>query len=247
MCDHYKRECILVCPICNQSFDCRFCHDKEWEFAIENDHKLPRHDVMEIICRKCLTQQGVSNECTTCGVVFGEYYCEICRLWASSEFPKFHCEGCGFCHQGNREDFYHCEKCNGCFSKNGEKEHAKFCRENLFDIDCPICFQNLKTSVKASTLMRCGHMIHVDCLHEYSKIKPLCPVCRKLIVAPDSTHVRQHTQSVDAIIAENPVPDDQKKEVSISCNECNKQFSDQPFHPFGIKCPKCNCYNTSIV
>lgn len=246
MCDHYKRECMLVCPTCKLSYDCRFCHDKDWEFAHENDHTLPRFEVKEIICRKCFLQQEVSNRCKKCSVQFGEYFCNKCNLWASNEVPKYHCDGCGFCHQGKREDFYHCEKCNGCFSVRGKEEHKLHCRENLFDTDCPICFQNLKTSTKASMVIRCGHMIHQDCLHEYAKRKPTCPVCRKLIIAPDSHQVKTHTAMVDALIAANPIPEEEKTKVTIACNECNKTFSEMDFHPMGIKCPDCNCYNNSL-
>ena len=44
---------------------------------------------------------------------------------------KFHCEKCGICRVGKKEDYIHCDICNGCISKSISETHS--CRKNIFD------------------------------------------------------------------------------------------------------------------
>jgi len=129
-CPHYDRGCDIKCIKCEASewFACRLCHDER-----EDEHRLPRHDTVEIRCRKCKLVQHVSNRCGEslriasseednsaieekegCGLIFGVYYCKICRLWVNNEgFEAYHCEKCGICRRGKGLgiDYFHCDTC----------------------------------------------------------------------------------------------------------------------------------------
>uniref|UniRef100_A0A2C9LTL5 CHY-type domain-containing protein n=1 Tax=Biomphalaria glabrata TaxID=6526 RepID=A0A2C9LTL5_BIOGL len=97
-CNHYTRNCKLKAPCCSVFYSCRFCHDED------NDHEMDRHKVMEVQCKRCDTIQEVRKDCSKCGIIFGEYFCPICRLY---DVPKhqFHCLKCGICR------LYQCPVC----------------------------------------------------------------------------------------------------------------------------------------
>ncbi|KMT08273.1 hypothetical protein BVRB_6g142000 [Beta vulgaris subsp. vulgaris] len=44
-------------------------------------HDIPRHQVHQVICSLCGTEQEVRQVCVNCGVCMGKYYCEICKLY----------------------------------------------------------------------------------------------------------------------------------------------------------------------
>lgn len=81
-CSHYRRRCRLRAPCCNEVFTCRHCHN-EAKNAGEEDpklrHDLPRHEVTTVVCLLCDTEQPVAQRCRSCGVTFGEYFCDKCR------------------------------------------------------------------------------------------------------------------------------------------------------------------------
>ena len=60
-CTHYNNNCNLYCNICMDYFSCRLCHDN-----IISTHKFNRYNVNKIQCKKCETEQEVSNECINC-------------------------------------------------------------------------------------------------------------------------------------------------------------------------------------
>jgi len=94
-CVHYQRNCALVAPCCDRTFVCRLCHDAE------TDHKLDRYSVQEVVCMACGIRQGVSKQCTNCGIVMAKYFCEICRLYDNSSDKKiYHCPFCNICRLG---------------------------------------------------------------------------------------------------------------------------------------------------
>uniref|UniRef100_A0A0D9V503 CHY-type domain-containing protein n=1 Tax=Leersia perrieri TaxID=77586 RepID=A0A0D9V503_9ORYZ len=83
-CAHYRRRCRIRAPCCNEIFDCRHCHN-EAKNSIEVDavkrHELPRHEVQQVICSLCGTEQEVREVCINCGVCMGKYFCEVCKLF----------------------------------------------------------------------------------------------------------------------------------------------------------------------
>ncbi|KAB5527470.1 hypothetical protein DKX38_021317 [Salix brachista] len=75
-------------------------------------HEIVRHDIEQVICSVCNTEQEVAQVCNKCGVKMGEYFCDICKFYDDDTSKQhFHCDGCGICRLGGREKFFHCEKC----------------------------------------------------------------------------------------------------------------------------------------
>lgn len=114
-CAHYRRRCRIRAPCCNEIFDCRHCHN-EAKNSIGIDtmrrHEIPRHEVQQVICSLCGTEQEVRQICINCGVCMGKYFCEVCKLFDDDvSKQQYHCHGCGICRIGGRENFFHCSKC----------------------------------------------------------------------------------------------------------------------------------------
>uniref|UniRef100_A0A453FI69 RING finger and CHY zinc finger domain-containing protein 1 n=1 Tax=Aegilops tauschii subsp. strangulata TaxID=200361 RepID=A0A453FI69_AEGTS len=114
-CAHYRRRCRIRAPCCNEIFDCRHCHN-ESKNSIKIDtarrHELPRHELQQVICSLCGTEQEVRQTCISCGVCMGKYFCEVCKLFDDDvSKEQYHCHVCGICRIGGRENFFHCSKC----------------------------------------------------------------------------------------------------------------------------------------
>lgn len=54
-----------------------------------------------------------------------QYTCLICNLFDDEDKDQYHCDGCGICRIGGRNNFFHCEVCNMCLpvqlKTNGHK------------------------------------------------------------------------------------------------------------------------------
>ena len=165
-CKHYRRKCQKQCPECLEFFTCRLCHNEEkFERAkdIKKAHELDRHKVSTIRCLQCLLPQKPQQACEGCAVQFAVYFCAVCNLFDNDAIQKgiFHCEKCGICRVGGRNNFFHCDTCNACLSLAMEGSHK--CKKELFKEDCPVCLEDMHTSRKAGIIMRCGHPIHSSC------------------------------------------------------------------------------------
>ncbi len=123
-CQHYRRRCLLVCPDCPDGFDvhwCRHCHDADNEKETDPNkfHRLDRSRVSSIVCGECGERQPVSAFCSNaqCGTTFGEYTCTKCPFFDDrSERKYFHCDECGICRVGGRDNFFHCPTCDGWYA-----------------------------------------------------------------------------------------------------------------------------------
>lgn len=79
-----------------------------------------------------------------CDTEFGEYYCEICSMYENDMTKKiFHCDKCGICRKGGRENFEHCDACGCCMAKGFKHK----CKENTLKQNCPVCLNDLFTSI----------------------------------------------------------------------------------------------------
>lgn len=100
-CPHYRRRCRIRAPCCNEIFDCRHCHnDAKNNINVDQKqrHDIPRHQVTQVICTMCGTEQEVRQVCVNCGVCMGKYFCETCKLFDDDTSKKqYHCNGCGIC------------------------------------------------------------------------------------------------------------------------------------------------------
>jgi len=230
-CKHYLRRCKIVSPCCNNIYYCRLCHDDIHEF----DHKINRFAIKTVICTECNFKQNVSQYCSNCKICFGIYFCEICNLWSDIDLLQYHCDKCNMCRIG-RGQSYHCDKCNMCVKLTNKDDHV--CSD-VTDSLCPICMDDIFTSVKNILTMKCGHYIHYQCYVDLVKNDFKCPICCKTIVDVE------HLNSVMNLHIENSnMPEEFKdKNVDIFCNDCHEK-SNVKFHFIGHRCLKCNSYNT---
>eukprot|EP00050_Salpingoeca_kvevrii_P018698 m.77365 g.77365 ORF g.77365 m.77365 type:complete len:534 (+) comp8135_c0_seq1:423-2024(+) len=235
-CPHYKRRCLLKAPCCGKFVRCRLCHDADGTCDVEMD----RHAVETIKCLACDTEQPVARRCINCKFRFALYFCAICRLYDTApQKQQFHCDGCGICRLGGRENFEHCDKCCVCYRKTIFKNHK--CIDKAMGGNCPVCLEFLHTSTTSITVPRCGHILHRDCQHQLLKqSRFICPICSQSYVdLPESV-----VSEMDREIAETPMPPPLRNSfVGILCNDCHRK-SVQQYHILGHKCPNCSSYNT---
>ncbi|XP_048228217.1 probable E3 ubiquitin-protein ligase RZFP34 [Ricinus communis] len=241
-CQHYLRRCRIRAPCCNEIFDCRHCHN-EAKNNITVDQKLrhdmPRHEVRWVICSLCATEQEVQQFCVNCGVCMGRYFCKTCKLFDDDTSKKqYHCDGCGICRIGGRENFFHCYKCGCCYSILLKNSHP--CVEGAMHHDCPVCFEFLFESRYDVTVLPCGHTIHKNCLKEMREhYQYACPLCSRSVC--DMSKV---WEKFDVEIAATPMPETyQNRMVWILCNDCGKTSQVQ-YHIVAQKCLNCKSYNT---
>ncbi|CAK9164525.1 unnamed protein product [Ilex paraguariensis] len=261
-CSHYQRRCRIRAPCCNEVFDCRHCHNEAKNNININQklrHDIPRHQVQQVICSLCDTEQEVRQVCINCGVCMGKYFCGTCKLFDDDTSKKqYHCNGCGICRIGGRENFFHCYKCRCCYSVLLKNSHP--CVEGAMHHDCPVCFEvyyhltntfsfmtvavtdilYLFESRNDVTVMPCGHTIHKNCLKEMQEhFQYACPLCSKSVC--DMSKV---WEKFDMEIAATPMPESyHNKMIWILCNDCGTT-SEVQFHILAQKCPNCKSYNT---
>lgn len=271
-CTHYNRNCSFITPCCNKIYGCRHCHNEIEGNLIETvedivnnktkSHILDRTSVKELLCNLCGTTQNLSNLCINCNTIFGKYYCSKCNFFDNNiEKEYYHCDDCGICRIGGKENFFHCNDCGCCLSikiKNnheftptqGNKEftpsQGKKCKKELLQQDCPVCLENLFISTKSSIILNCNHTMHVDCYESYIKSGSLnCPLCRKSIIMKEFEQM--YNERLDAEIEATPIPIEiSGNKIKISCNDC-ESITELYFHPFGLKCSNCACYNTKRI
>ena len=240
MCEHYQRQCSIIAPCCGVEYPCRLCHD-----IVENDeqidwkkaHQIDRHKITKIKCNKCNTIQGKSNMCSECGEIFGNYYCEICSFY-DDDLSKglFHCNECGICRVGGQENFVHCKKCKTCVCKKG---HKKNCVCLNIHEQCPVCFTDVFSARDNPQILKCGHVMHSECYQGFLENNNYkCPLCKKCVY-----NINVFNQIVEQQVATTIMHPDLVKDVSIHCNECNKE-STAKFHIVAMKCQHCSSYNT---
>lgn len=248
-CQHYRRRCKVVAPCCGEAFWCRHCHNDlkcEQEKDFRKAHEIDRTAVVEVICAVCETRQAVSNECINCKVEFGKYYCEKCKFWDDKGIKKkvYHCDLCGLCRTGGAESFFHCTTCGSCYSTDIRGSHK--CVEKAMHQPCPICCENMFTSIRQVHVLKCGHTLHADCLErlksECSGMPRLrCPLCFKSL-GEYSVFWRR----LDEEVARTPLPEELRRRVACTCNDCAAR-TDVDYHVVGLKCGACGSYNTREV
>jgi RING finger/CHY zinc finger protein 1 len=182
------------------------------------------------------------NNCINCQIVFGEYHCNVCNLWMSSKEAPYHCEDCGFCRVGGRENFKHCHDCGMCIDTLLFDDHN--CKHGKYMSNCPVCQEDLFSSRYASHEMPCGHAIHWHCFKELTSYDTRCPVCKKTAETPDQ--MASTWSAIDMGIALQPVPPDMARCVNIICNDCEVHDANRRWHFLGVRCMSCMSFNTSV-
>lgn len=124
-----------------------------------------------------------------------------------------------------------------CYSFVLKDSHR--CVDRAMHQNCPICFEYMFESARDINVLRCGHMIHVECLREMRAHRRFsCPVCLK-----SACDMSDAWQKLDRQVAASPMPAIQKKMIWILCNDCGAA-SEVQFHILAHKCPGCSSYNT---
>ena len=246
-CNHYDRNCSFITPCCNNIYTCRHCHDDIENFIKEKPHTLDRTSIKEIICNICETKQDVSNLCINkdCNIIFGKYFCSKCNFYDNNlEKKYFHCDKCSICRIGGEENVFHCDDCGCCLNIKLKNNHK--CKNELLRQECPVCLENLFISTKSSIILNCNHSMHVDCYEIYIKSGSInCPLCRKSIIMKEFEKI--YNERLDAEIEATVIPIEiTGNKIKISCNDCDS-ITELYFHPFGLKCSNCGCYNTKRI
>src|SRR5581483_7545369 len=143
-------------------------------------------EIHEMKCLYCQHVQPVQQQCVQCQKSMARYYCAMCKLFEDDpEKQTYHCDDCKLCRRGKKETMRHCAKCNCDYFVDYFKDHA--CRENILS-RCPICCEELFSSVKPFMDLKCGHYLHVHCLEDMLKCRvdldpsgSACPTCKKSI------------------------------------------------------------------
>jgi len=231
-CQHYRRKCKFVTPCCNGLYRCRFCHDEE------ENHTLRRDDVSMVECSQCEMRQEVRENCSNCGLKFGQYFCFDCKLYDDEDKQQFHCTGCGICRVGGRDNYFHCHRCDMCLPNHLQGAHK--CVEKVSRSNCPVCQEDIHTSRIPSQIPPCNHLIHKTCFDEMlTNGHYACPVCGVSMM--DMTDV---WKIYDREIVETPMPNEYLDMcAAIQCRDCSKP-SLSLFHILGMKCGECGSYNT---
>ena len=160
---------------------------------------------------------------------------------SNSEKP-YHCEQCGFCRVGGRDNFTHCNDCGMCIDALLFDEHN--CKFGKYMSNCPVCQEDLFSSRMASHEMPCGHAIHWHCFRELSSYDIRCPVCKKTAETPDQMEDMWNTMAME--IALQPVPAELARVVDILCNDCDEKCVNQRWHFLGVQCQRCSSFNTTV-
>ena len=161
----------MLAPCCNEYYTCRLCHDAVRFDAVldprKNPHKMDRHAVRTLKCLVCGEVQPAHQQCSSCGVTFGAYWCPVCNFADNTARGQFHCDGCGICREGGRENFYHCHTCGSCIAISTKETHR--CKEDKMKTSCFLCLDDIFTSRDQGVELRCGHCMHSKCYASYTK------------------------------------------------------------------------------
>ncbi|KAL2321921.1 hypothetical protein Fmac_026300 [Flemingia macrophylla] len=235
-CKHYKRNCKLFSPCCNQLHTCIHCHNEE------SDHSIDRKSITKMMCMNCLIIQPIRATCSTvsCNLSMAKYYCKICKLF-DDEREIYHCPYCNLCRVGKGlgVDYFHCMSCNACMSRS-LMNHS--CREKHLEDNCPICHEYIFTSCSPVKALPCGHVMHSTCFQEYTCYHYTCPICSKSL-----GDMQVYFRMLDALLAEEKISDEISGQTQVVlCNDCEKKGA-APFHWLYHKCPSCGSYNTRLL
>ena len=183
-----------------------------------------------------------SNQCIKCKITLSEYHCNLCNIWMDLSKQPFHCDKCGICRVGGSDNFKHCDTCGMCISNALYENHN--CLKDKYRNNCPICHEDMHTSRLAAQDLPCGHVMHVHCLRSLAGFDYRCPICKKSVMTYEDMHETWERRAID--IAQQPMPNDLKKKVTILCNDCEIRSEDQDWHFLGMRCPGCKSFNTVV-
>ncbi|GFR42314.1 hypothetical protein Agub_g3221 [Astrephomene gubernaculifera] len=191
-CNHYSRGCLLLAPCCDdEAFACHVCHDEDAPCG----SKLDRRSIQRLRCLKCSHDNPNTwmGYCVYCGADYGrKHACTVCHVY-SHDKDMWHCDKCGICRLGEREQYRHCDTCDACLPTTHFATHT--CAPNAMHRECLLCRGYLFTSrSQVAYLPGCGHLaIHLSCLQaadaEGSADRLVCPHCSEQRSEAASAHI----------------------------------------------------------
>jgi len=236
-CKHYPRGCKYLAMCCETWHVCRLCHNEKFE-----DHQFPRQKTKFMMCMTCQTVQPWAKSCRneSCPTL-ALYTCDVCKFHDKTpDKDVYHCDKCGLCRVGKSDSYFHCDNCNACMSIELTDHN---CVTNALASQCPICNEDLHTSIKPVAFLPCGHAIHGHCRNRYLQTNYICPLCSKSMIEDMS----EIWAEMDIVLATHVMPDEYKDTTaSILCNDCSAK-STVPFHFQVHKCTSCGGYNTRVI
>lgn len=235
-CVHYQRHCLIKANCCGKYYGCRLCHDE-----VES-HKIDRFATELVHCKSCGTDDvPIGKNCGTCGKSFAKYYCSVCKFHDDDlEKDVYHCDPCGICRVGKKEENSHCSRCDSCVPKEVAQSHP--CVPESTKGTCPVCLENMWECLSQVVFMRCGHAIHEECFAQYTETSYTCPVCCKSL-----TDMSSWNRAVEAMLGREEMPPNKKsKKMLVYCNDCERECATK-FHWTYLKCSFCSGYNTRVL
>jgi hypothetical protein len=242
MCKHYINWHIPICNECISikkvgKYNCHFCHND-----IET-HKMDRCNVKYMKCILCNCFQTKSSKCINpdCYSKMHKYTCLKCSLYEHNINKNiYHCDLCGICRIGNKNEYKHCIKCNICWCIKSYENHP--CKIDQKHNECIICLNDCWGSQMTPSILQCGHSFHQECINEYFKENYTCPICKKSAYIPLSLW-----NLIEIYVNNSNLSEEMDKwKTYIYCNDCeNKNYV--KYHPIYHKCIECNSWNTSII
>ena len=101
---------------------------------------------------------------------------------------------------------------------------------------------DLHSSCQPTQEVPCAHAIHSYCLRTLASFDYRCPICKKSVIDQESMSETWEARAQN--IAEQPMPEDLRKKVTIFCNDCEARSYDQDWHFLGVRCTECGSFNT---
>jgi RING finger/CHY zinc finger protein 1 len=204
-CTHYPKKCARFQFSCCGIIDpCRRCHLERGTCSDVRVEKIQCNECDEIADLNLLDFKlsDSAKKCKKCGLEFGKFFCKICFIWTDNEIT--HCEKCGHCLKGKKEDMFHCDNCDVCFPTKNRDSHSCSLSISYRGATCAICLEKLYGSQKPYFALQCKHFVHSHCVSEYTENgKYNCPLCKKSIMDMKAQWDFLCTQ-----IEKNPVPSD---------------------------------------
>lgn len=94
-----------------------------------------------------------------------QYTCLKCNLFDDTDKKQYHCDECGICRIGGRQNFFHCAVCNMCLPIQLQIDGHR-CVENISRSNCPVCLGAIHTSRIPCHIPDCGHLLHKMCFDQ---------------------------------------------------------------------------------
>ncbi|GJN31465.1 hypothetical protein PR202_gb19865 [Eleusine coracana subsp. coracana] len=220
-CKHYRRRCRIRAPCCNDVFHCRHCHNEStvrplllsstlWDQLLCFSCYLPSRVVLVPGPGDWIGSRMTGTSST--GTPSN-------RLTRSTIIAKI------------------VASAGSCYSTTLRDKH--YCIENSMKNNCPICYEYMFDSLRETSVLRCGHTMHLQCFHEMLKHdKFSCPIC--------STSIFDMDKFMRALDAEMEESYSYMGKGWIVCNDCRD--TTQVYSGIaGHKCCHCQSYNTCRV